>query len=270
MPKVSIIMGVYNIKSFEEVEGTVNSIINQTYTDWEFIICDDGSTNGSFEILKKLEALDQRIKVIGYAKNQGLSTALNACIDVSNGIYIARQDSEDISYPNRLEREIAFLDSHPEFDIVGCNASIFDHENGKWGSYVTKEYPIAKDFLWTTQFLHPTVVFRRESLLKAGKYRVAKETRRCQDYDLFMRMYSMGMRGYNIQDVLFDYYQVDGHQRELTWNRRFEEMIIRAKGFKQLGLMPAAIPYVIKPIIIKMIPQKLYRKLKGAEGGDAI
>lgn len=270
MPRVSIIMGVYNIKSFEEVEETAKSIIDQTYTDWEFIICDDGSTNGSFGMLKRLETLDSRIKVIGYEKNRGLSTALNACIDVSTGVYIARQDSEDLSYPERIEKEIEFLDSHPEFDLVGCNAALFDHESGRWGSYLTKEYPVAKDFLWTTQFLHPTVVFRRDSLLKAGKYRVAKETRRCQDYDLFMRMYSMGMRGYNIQDVLFDYYQVDGHQRELTWNRRFEEMILRAKGFKQLGLMPAALPYVIKPILVKMIPQKLYRKLKGAEGGNAI
>ena len=110
MPEVSIIMGVYNIKSFAEVEETAKSIINQTYTDWEFIICDDGSTNGSFETLKKLEKLDPRIKVIGYENNQGLSTALNACIDSSTGRYIARQDSEDLSYPDRLEREIAFLE----------------------------------------------------------------------------------------------------------------------------------------------------------------
>lgn len=268
MARVSIIMGVYNIKSFDDVKKTVDSIINQTYTDWEFIICDDGSTNQTFELLKKLETLDSRIKIIGYKENKGLSTALNSCIEISSGTYIARQDAEDISHPTRLEREVAFFDSHPEFDIVGCNANLFDHKNGRWGSYLTKECPTAKDFLWTTQFLHPTVLFRKESLIKAGKYRVSKETRRCQDYDLFMRMYSLGMKGYNIQEILFDYYQVDGHQRELTWTRRYEEMILRARGFKALGLMPAAFPYVVKPIVIKLIPQKLYRKLKKGEGGN--
>lgn len=269
MPRVSIIMGVYNLKSYQEIKITVDSILAQTYSDWELIICDDGSTNDTRDILKKIEKLDSRIKIVGYESNRGLSTALNTCINCSKGELIARQDAEDISYPNRLQKEIDFLDEHPEYDVVGCNAKLYDHENGRWGDYKTKEIPQIRDFLWTTQFLHPTVVFRRESLLKAGKYRVAKETKRCQDYDLFMRMYSMGMKGYNLQEIMMDYYQKDGHQKELTWRKRYQEAVLRYKGFKQLGLMPGAFPYVVKPLVIKLIPQKLYRRLKKGEGGDA-
>ncbi|MBE6837418.1 MAG: glycosyltransferase [Ruminococcus sp.] len=269
MPRVSIIMGVYNVKSIEELEITAKSIIEQTYTDWEFIICDDGSSNNTFELLKRIEAMDSRIKAIGYKENKGLSTALNTCIEASTGEYIARQDAEDISHPQRLEKEIEFLDTHPEYDLVGCNAYIYDHENGRWGEYLNKEIPVASDFLWTTQFLHPTVIFRRESLIKAGKYRVSKETKRSQDYDLFMTMYSLGMKGYNIQSKMFDYYQKDGHQRELTWGKRFREAQIRYKGFKKLHLFPKAFPYVVKPLVVKIIPQKIYRKLKKSEGAGA-
>ena len=269
MPRVSIVMGVYNIKSYGELKGTAESVIAQTFTDWEFIICDDGSTNDTRAFLERIGSMDPRIRIIGYPDNRGLASALNACIEASSGELIARQDADDISYPERLQREVDFLDEHPEYDIVGCNARLYDHENGCWGDYKTKEEPGTRDFLRTTQFLHPSVVIRRDSLLKAGKYRVAKETRRCQDYDLFMRMYSMGMRGYNLQEFLMDYYQKDGHQRELSWKRRREEAVLRWKGFRSLGLMPGALPFVVKPLVMKLLPQKLYRKLKKGEGGDS-
>lgn len=270
MPRVSIIMGVYNVKSINELKVTVESIINQTYTDWEFIICDDGSSNNTYELLLEIKKMDERIIVVKNEHNSGLSTALNKCIKFARGEYIARQDAEDISYPERLEKEIDFLDNHHEYDFVGCNAKLYSNLKGIWGDYKTKETPVASDFLWTTQFLHPTVVFRRKSLETAGLYRVAKETRRCQDYDLFMRMYSLGMKGYNIQEVLFDYYQEDGHQMELTWKRRFEEAKLRWIGFKSLKLFPKAMPYVFKPLVIKLIPHSIYRKIKKSEGGDSL
>lgn len=266
MAKISIIMGVYNLKNEHEINVTVDSILGQTFNDWELLICDDGSSNNTMEILKKVEKRDKRIKILNYEKNQGLATALNKCIEKSEGEFIARQDSDDISYPERLEKEMNFLLNNPEYDFVGCNANLYD-ENGVWGKYLTKEIPTKKDFLWTTQFLHPTVMFRRESLIKAKMYRVAKETKRCQDYDLFMRMYGLGMKGYNIQEVMFDYYQKDGHQKELSWKRRFEEAIIRYKGFKSMNILLIGLPYVIKPLVVKLIPHKFYRKIKKGEGG---
>lgn len=266
MARVTVIIGVYNVKSKKDVEVTVDSLINQTYKDWELIICDDGSTNNTYELLQEFEKKDSRIKVIGYKENKGLSTALNACIDIADSEYIARQDIEDISHPERLEKQIKFLDENLQYDIVGCNANVFD-ENGVWTQYLVKEAPAKEDFLWTSQFLHPTVVFRKESLVKAGCYRVSPETRRNQDYDLFMQMYSLGMKGYNMQEILFDYYQVDGHQTELSWKRRYYEMIIRLKGFKKMGLLPKGLPYAVKPLIVKLIPHKIYRMLKKGEGG---
>lgn len=206
MPRVSIIMGVYNEKKIEDIEVAVDSIISQTYKDWELLICDDGSSNNTLDMLNEIKKKDNRIKILSYSNNNGLANALNYCIKKSKGEFIARQDAQDISYPERLEKEIDFLDKNREYDLVGCNAYLYNNKYGRWGEYRNIEYPKNKDFLWTTQFLHPTVVFRKTSLLRAGMYRVAPETRRYEDYDLFMRMYSMGMKGYNIQDKLFDYY----------------------------------------------------------------
>ena len=131
MPKVSIIMGVYNCKNIDELTRSVQSIVNQTFCDWEFIICNDGSTDHTLEILMSLKQMDSRIKVITYENNKGLANALNACIEISAGKYIARQDEDDISNPNRIERQVDYLDKHNDVSIVGSNAIVFD-DNGEW------------------------------------------------------------------------------------------------------------------------------------------
>ena len=108
MPKISVIMGVYNNKNFDLLEKSVESIITQTFTDWEFIICNDGSVNETLPQLDKIAAKDSRIKVLSYSQNKGLNYALNECLQCAKGEYIARQDDDDISKPERLEKEMLF------------------------------------------------------------------------------------------------------------------------------------------------------------------
>lgn len=262
MPTVSIIMGVFNCKRPDLLSKSIWSIINQSYTDWEFIICNDGSTDGkTLEFLKGYEKLDRRIKVLSYEKNQGLAFALNTCLKEARGKYVARQDDDDESKPERLERLVEFAEIHPEYTIIGSIAHVTD-DRGVWGEYPLEEKPSKKSFYWNSPFAHPTVLMRKDALDAIGGYRVSKETNRHEDYDLFMRMYANGYIGYNIQEKLYKYRIVNGDKKYRPMKDRINEAVIRYKGFEQLGILSLGIPYVIKPIFVGLIPQKLFRIIK--------
>lgn len=261
MPKVSVIMGVHNCKDILTLEKSVNSIINQTFKEWEFIICDDGSTDDTLIKLKEMEKLDKRIRVIYYKNNKGLAYALNKCIEKSKGKYIARQDDDDVSHINRLEKQYKFMEENSDIDIVGCNANVIDNDN-IWGKYLVKKNPTKYDFLWSNPFIHPVMMMKKKSLINAGGYRVSKETRRCEDYDLFMRMYSMNMKGYNIQEVLYDYKIINNNVKYRPIKYRLDEAIVRYKGYKNMGILTKGIPYIIKPLLVSMIPQSIFKYVR--------
>lgn len=261
MPEISVIMGVYNCKDRVLLQKSVQSIINQTYRDWEFIICNDGSTDNTLEILKEIEHMDPRIKVISYSNNVGLSNALNECIKMAEGKYIARQDDDDISKADRFEKLIDAFKKNEDIVLVGSNAFVVDDE-GTWGEYKVKERPTKESFLWTNPFAHPTVMVKREVLIRCGGYRVAKETRRCEDYDLFMRLYALGYKGMNLQEKLYYYRIVNDNKKYRPMKYRIDEAVVRAKGYRLLGLYPIGIIYVLKPVIIGLLPQVIFKKIR--------
>ncbi len=262
MPKVSVIMGIYNCKNYELLDQSIDSILKQTFQDFELIICNDGSTNGTLEYLKSIESKDKRIKILSYEKNRGLNYALNTCLEKATGEYIARQDDDDISAPDRLEKEIAFLDNNPEYAIVGTLAYVFD-DNGIWGKYDNPERPSKNDFYWNSPFMHPTIMIRKEAYDAVNGYRISKETRRCEDIDLFMRMYAAGYEGYNIQERLYSYRMVnDPKIKYRPMKYRIDEAIVKYKGYKAMGNLLCGLPYVVKPFIVGMLPQKILYQIK--------
>ena len=266
MPKISVIMGVYNCKNYELLKRSVYSILNQTENDFEFIICNDGSKNNTLELLNSIAAIDSRIKILSYSKNCGLNHALNKCLSISKGTYIARQDDDDESKPDRLQKEVAFLEQHPEYSFVGSNADVFD-DNGIWGKYHVEEKPTKKSFYWTNPFAHPTVVFRKDALKSVNGYRESKETRRCEDYDLFMRLYAKNLLGYNIQESLY-LYRIENNSKKKyrPMKYRIDEAIVRFKGYRQLDILGLkGILYVCKPIIVGLIPQKIFSKIRKSQ-----
>lgn len=263
MATVSIIMGVYNCKNKKLLENSVRSIIDQTYRDWELIICNDGSTDDTLDFLNRLADLDERITIVSYRENKGLSCALNTALKKATGKYIARQDDDDISYPSRLEVQLNFILTHKEYQIVGCIADVYDNEI--WGQFLLNEKPLTKDFMSHSQFLHPSVVIDRDALFDVGGYRTAWETRKAEDYDLFMRMYAKGYKGYNIQQKLYKYRVVNGNSKHRKFKDYFQEAIVRYQGFKKLNLGVKSIPYILKPIIIGIIPQIIFRHIKNKQ-----
>jgi glycosyltransferase EpsE len=263
--KISVIMGVYNCKNFSFLEQSIKSIISQTYTNWELVICDDGSTNETAEVLKKLSKLDNRIKIIGYKNNKGLAYALNECLKVSKGKFIARQDDDDISMPRRLEEEYKFLLEHPEYCMVGCCATIYDKE-GVWGHYGVSLYPSKQDFYRSNPFMHPSMMFRRKILDEVQGYRVAKETRRCEDYDIFMRIYAKGYLGANLKDELYRYYMTHNDKKKhRPMKYRIDEAKVRYVGFKNMGILKGGLPYIVKPIIAGLIPARMFSKFQNRQ-----
>ena len=253
---VSIIMGVYNIKNKDQFRQAVESIQNQSYTLWELIVCNDGSTNDTGKQLQQFAEKDFRIRVVGYDTNKGLAHALNTCIQSAKGRYIARMDADDISLPERIQRQVEFLEQHRDIHFVGTAAELID-DNGVWGERIMPEKPERKTFLFRSPFIHPTVMFRREILHAAEGYRVAKETRRAEDYDLFMRLYALGYQGYNLSERLYQFREDGEALGRKKYRYRIDEMRVRWQGFKKLGLLPGGFLYVIKPLIVGLIPYKV-------------
>lgn len=265
MAETSIVTGAYNIGNCFSFERSINSILSQTYSDFEFIICDDGSDDDTWELLEAFAKKDTRIRLIRNGRNLGLAASLNRCIELSSGDFIARHDCDDYCDPQRLEKQIAYLKTHGDIDILGCNAYLFD-ENGVWGKEVFPENVEDKDFLFRSPYKHGSVVFRREALIKAGCYRVAKETYRTEDYDLFMRMQKF-CKGANLDEYLYFFCEDKCAKKRRKYRYRIDEAKIRLNGFKELGLMPKALPYVIKPLIVGLIPAPLLDRLKDRHYG---
>ena len=263
-PKISVIMGVYNCQSYREIERSVQSIIAQTYSHWELIICDDGSTNETPQWLKKIGELDQRIHIIGYKKNQGLAHALNECLKVCTGDFIARQDTSDYSYPERFMIELEELEKTPGVDFVSCAVDLFDEQNGIWGQSHPIEFPQKKDFLFNSPFAHPGLLCPIHVIRKVSGYR---SWRQCEDYDLFMRIYALGFKGKNILQSLYAYeYPRYASKDKRPFPIRLVEAKLRWEGFKQLRILfPMGIIYVAKPLLLSLLPVSCKNFIKGIQ-----
>lgn len=264
IPKVSIIMSVYN-DSKEQLYTAIESIRNQTLKDWEFIICDDGTSKENAFLLREYCQKDKRIKVIMNKKNIGLTRSLNRCLKYAKANYVARMDADDISHKSRLEKQYNFLEKHKEYAFVGTKAYIFN-DNGVYQVRNIEEKPSKRSFLKRSPFMHPTVMIRRQIYDEMNGYRFAKETRRAEDYDLFMRIYAKGYRGYNLQEELFYYREDKEAYRKRQYRYRIDEMIVRYKGFKKLGLLPKGYIYIIKPVFVGVLPRSIVQKLQKIEG----
>lgn len=261
-PEISVIMGVYNQYDELQLNVAVDSILNQTFQDFEFIIYDDGSDEEPANILKRLEEKDERIQLIRCEKNHGLAFSLNECIGLAKGSYLARMDADDISLPDRLEKEYQFLEQHKEYDWVGCNAKVFDGDR-IWGTYHMAEEPNQYNFLPFSPYIHPSVMFRRELFEQGTGYDISQETLRCEDYELFMRLYQQGYRGYNIQKEMFLYREGVQAYRKRTWKSRMNEARVRVKNFPKMNLpLEKQITYILRPLITAFIPYPLVAQYK--------
>ena len=192
-------MGVYN--GSQTIVNAIGSIINQDFLDWEFIICDDASTDDTWEVLSQYHN-NPKIIVIRNDKNQGLGYSLNQCLSLASGKYLARMDADDVSYPNRLREQFEFLESNPEIDVLGTYATF-----ARWGVLRPVVKPVLNDWLAGSCVIHASVMMIKKRLISAGGY--DPKALRIEDYDLWLRML---FKGYEIQTLPLELYDIHWSQ----------------------------------------------------------
>ena len=256
--KVSIIMGIYNCA--DTLEEAVESILQQTYDDWELIMCDDGSMDSTYEIATRFSRQYENIIAFQNEKNMGLNYTLNKCLEKAKGEYIARMDGDDISLPRRLEKEVAFLDQHKEYAIVSTNMIYFD-ENGEWGKSNMLEFPQKEDLVRATPFCHAPCMVRREAYEKIKGYSVDKKLLRVEDYHLWFKMYSEGYRGYNLKEALYKMRDDRNATQRRKYKYRINEAYVKWLIMTQFKLSTSSLIYVLRPLIVGLVPMSIYEYL---------
>jgi glycosyltransferase involved in cell wall biosynthesis len=220
---VSVVMPVYNGQRF--LEQALDSIVAQTYRDFDFHVVDDGSTDDTPRILRRYAARDPRIILHTLERNQGFAAALNVGCRAARGDLIARMDADDVSLPNRLERQITFLRRHSDVGVLGTCVQVID-EDGRLGAvWPCPAQPglTAWTLMFTCIVVHPSVMLRRSLLERSGFYPLGYTP--VEDYALWMRMAKM-TRITNLPDVLVRYREV-GSSLSRAANERVESESVR-------------------------------------------
>jgi glycosyltransferase involved in cell wall biosynthesis len=217
MPTVSVVMGVYNGEQY--LRQAVESILGQTYPHFEFLIVNDGSTDGVAGILARFS--DPRIRIITNQGNEGLTKSLIRGCGEARGKYIARMDADDISHPQRLEKEVAFLDAHPDHGVVGCCYSAIDPDGCviKWVRYPLRHDEIVRFMLTSNVFVHGATLFRPEVYHQVGGYR--EFFQHAQDYDLWLRVSEQAKLG-NLPESL---YQHRHHHHKIAFRNIYSQRL---------------------------------------------
>lgn len=262
MSKISILMGVYYRRGDTAVlERSVASMLAQTEGDFELLICDDGSSVDAMALVERMAAEDGRIRLLRPGGVASLPCKLNVCLKSAKGEWIARMDDDDYSHPDRLEKQLAYLQAHQELDFVGCNVNLVC-EGRPVGQRRVPARPEVRDFYFSQPYIHPTLLFRRETLERVDGYSEDKRCVLCEDYDLLLRLYAAGCRGGNLQEALFDYTLPPSAKGSRRMCHRWNETVTRYRRFKQLGELPKAWPYVVKPLAVGLVPEKVLRWMK--------
>ena len=248
---VSIIMGVFNCE--QTLGEAVESIRAQSYTNWELIMCDDGSTDQTYNLAKRLAEQDMRIILLRNKKNYGLNITLNRCLKHSRGEYIARMDGDDICGTDRFIKQVQYMDSHPEIAIVSSWMTLFD-ENGKWGVSRNPKYPTPEAVVSGNPIFHAPSMIRRAALLNVQGYSVDRRMLRVEDVDLWIKLYAKGYRAYNIQEPLYSMRNDKNALSRRKYIFRVNSTFVRLKGCRMLHLKPKYYLISLKPMLYGLIP----------------
>lgn len=251
-------MGIYNCASY--LQEALNSLYNQTFKDFEIILCDDGSIDETLSIAKKNKEKHSNIVLLVNERNMGLNYTLNKCLSVAKGDYIARMDGDDLSLPRRLELEIEFLEKHTDFAIVSCPMMYFD-ENGVFRIGKSIERPQKSDFVKGSPFCHAPCMVRKEAYDKVGGYSESARLLRVEDYHLWFKMYALGYVGYNIQEPLYMMRDDLSAIKRRTFKNRLNNAYVRFIGFRMLNLKWYYYVFCLRPILIGILPNFIYKKL---------
>ncbi len=230
---ISVLMGVYNCEA--ALAHAIESLLTQTYPHWELILCDDASTDGTYAVAKQYAVqYPDRITLLQNETHSFLAYSLNRCLEHASGEFVARMDGDDRSLPDRFEKQVAFLKSHPDIAVVGTAMRRFE-DNGEFGAVIRLEdYPDRYTPHRGNVFSHATVLGRKEVFEALGGYTVLPRTQRGQDLDLWFRFLHAGYHGANLPDVLYLVRENDQAIRRRTAHIRWINFQTTLYGYRLL------------------------------------
>lgn len=205
-PVVTVLLPVYNCERF--LAEAIHSILDQTFTNFEFLIIDDGSTDQSAQVITAFK--DERIRLL-QQENSGLAATLNRGISLARGRYIARQDQDDVSYPDRLARQVDFMQANPDCVLLGTWAQIIEVDRAVNRFH---RHPVSGDELrylmyFNNPFVHSSVMLRKTALDQVGGYTTDPDRQPPEDFELWSRLSRAGQIA-NIGEVLLSYREISG------------------------------------------------------------
>lgn len=234
-PLVSVVMSVYNGAAY--LREAMDSILNQTYSNFEFIIINDGSSDGSLAIIRSYS--DGRIRLIDNGTNKGLIDSLNAGISAASGKYIARMDADDISLPGRFEKQVAFMEADAALGVCSCDYILFSENKETYSAAFKTHDEILGWMLFNASVAHPSLMIRA-SVLKEQRPVFNAEYKHAEDYDLWSRLLFTCRFG-AVNEVLFKYREHAGQVtkvyrgEQVASANRIRKNILECAGFSFTG-----------------------------------
>ena len=261
-PTISVVMPVYN--SAKYLSSSIESILNQTFSNFELIIIDDSSTDSTSQIIKKYIKLDKRIITVKNKTNLGICNSLNTGLRLAKGKYIARMDGDDWSYPERLAKQVAVMKLHPKVVICGGAIEVCDGnlrvKNQR--HYPTSDKKIREKILKLNPFAHPAVMYRKEAVIKTGGYN--EKLTIVEDYDLYFRLGNLGKFA-NLNDTLLKLRLRDNSISSINATKQAAfHLYVRLKGVVEYGYpwhFIDIIYFVVVLIGMIIIPNKYKNRL---------
>lgn len=256
---ISVLMGIYNCA--DTLPDAIDCILAQTYTDWELILCDDGSRDDTCAVAESYRRqYPQKIVLLKNEKNMGLNYTLNRCLSAATGAFIARMDGDDLCMPDRFAKELQALEENPDMAVVSTPMEYFD-ESGTWGTGRAIERPQPRDLLYGTPFCHAPCLARRDAIVAVGGYTDDKKYLRVEDYDLWVKLYAAGYRGMNLTQPLYRMRDDRNATARRKFKFRINEARVKGKAVRLLKLPVWGYAYALRPILVGLLPMGLYTKL---------
>lgn len=256
MARISVLMGIYNCAP--TLPEALDSLYAQTYQDFKIILCDDGSKDNTYRVAKEYAEKHENIVLVKNEKNMGLNYTLNHCLEYADTEYCARMDGDDISLPTRFEKEINFLDEHPEYAIVSCPMIYFD-EQGEFGRGKGGGEPNREDIVYGPPFCHAPCMIRTNAYRKVGGYTEDKKLLRYEDYNLWTKMYIERFRGYNLSECLYAMRDDRNAIKRRSFKSRMNGIYAHYIAYKYLKLSTIRfLEYSISVIAASIAPTFIY------------
>lgn len=257
-PRISVLMGIYNCEA--TLAESIDSLYSQTYTDFKLILCDDGSSDHTYQVAKEYEDKCDNIILLQNERNLKLAATLNRCLEHVDTEYIARMDGDDISLPERFEKEISFLDGHPEYALVSTPMIRFD-ENGDWGIGQLNPRPTKYSFRVGRPHRHAPCMIRTSAMEAVGGYTDNKWTIRREDYYLWYKLYKQGYKGYNLQEPLYKMRDGEEALSRRTFKERCKSFVVRYRVMKDLDISYPFV-YALFSLIKGFVPGFIMRRIR--------